>query len=130
MASAVVTPHPQWGAYLLWRDAFADVLDPECYAIDWLDQQVAAGTFVLFSDEKSAILVAVKRYPTGLLELHGQIAVGELNALIASTIPSAENWARSIGCARAVIESRRGWSRVMAQFGYSEHQVHIRKELS
>lgn len=115
--------------YLIWRDAFAEVLDPELYPVAWLDEQVASGTFVLFSDEKSAILAAVKRYPTGLLELHGQIAVGELNSLLGSTIPSAENWGRSIGCTRAVIESRRGWSRVMRSSGYEEHQVHIRKAL-
>lgn len=117
------------GRYLIWRDAFSEVLDPELYPVEWLDEQVASGTFVLFSDEKSAILAAVKRYPTGLLELHGQIAVGELNSLLGSTIPSAENWGRSIGCTRVVIESRRGWSMVMRSSGYEEHQVHIRKAL-
>jgi len=124
-----MTP-PGWDKYLRWREQFVSLLDPDLYPAAWLDSQVWSGQFQLFSDEKSAILASVKRYPTGLLELHGQAAVGELNSLLESTIPSCENWGRSIGCSRVVIESRRGWAKVMKKFGYEEHQVHIRKEFS
>jgi len=118
---------PGWSEYRTWRDAFAAILDPRFYPIGWLDGEIWSGRIRLFSGPKSAILVALKPYPSGAIELHGMAAAGELNELRSSTIPQAENWARSIGCICAVIESRPAWGKIMRDQGYEVFQTAIRK---
>ena len=115
--------------YLRWRNDFVALLDPKFYPAAWLDDQVASGEFMLFSCEKSAILVSVRQYPTGLKEVHGQAAVGELREVVSVLIPSAIEWAKSIGCSWATIESREGWSRVLKDEGWEPHQLALRKSL-
>jgi hypothetical protein len=118
-----------WQAYLYWRDAFAALLDPETHTIAWLDNSVAAGSIEIIAGQRSAALVSVKTYPTGMRELHGMCAVGDLDDLLVVVIPACEKWGKAMGCERAVIESRAGWARVMQSHGYSEHQRHIREAL-
>ncbi len=115
--------------YLRFRPQFAAMLDPALYPLAWLDEQVATGNFTLFSGVDSAILVKIDRYPSGLLEAHGQAAVGKLAEIVGVLIPQAEAWARSLGCTSAKIESREGWMREMSAFGYQLHQVTLRKVL-
>lgn len=115
--------------YLRWRNDFVALLDPELYPAAWLDDQVASGEMVLFSGEKSAILCSVRVYPSGLKEVHGQAAVGELSSIVSTLIPLAESYAKSIGCRYASIASREGWSREMRQHGYTLYQTEIRKVL-
>lgn len=121
---------PGWSEYQRFRSGFISILDPELYTESWLDGEVWSGRFRLFSHADSAILVSLKAYPTGVREMHVEAAVGELSQLIGPTILLAENWARSIGCRFARIESREGWSRVMKRKGYLLYQTAIRKELS
>jgi len=124
-----MTP-PGWGDYLRFRDDLAAIIDPRFYSLEWLDGEVWSGRIRLFTGPNSCILASIKPYPTGALELHVMAATGELNELISSTIVSVENWARSIGCIVAVIESRTGWAKVMKASGYETFQTSIRKELS
>lgn len=124
-----VASHPGWDEYLRWRDDFAAILDPRFYSLEWLDGEVWSGRIRLFSSAKSAILVMLKAYPTGAIELHGMAATGELNDLLSSTIPQSENWAKGLGAICAVIESRDAWSRVMGEHGYGKYQTAIRKWL-
>lgn len=123
MASAVVN----WPEYLRFRDAFAAALDPRFYPISWLDGEVACGRMLLLTGEHSAILFSVKTYPSGLKELHGELAVGELPEIISALIPSAEQFGKAIGCVTATIQSRPGWVKVMRDQGYELHQAEIRK---
>jgi hypothetical protein len=127
---AAIQPAPRfWQAYLYWRDAFAELLDPETHTIAWLDNEVASGALQIVASQRSAALVSVKTYPTGLRELHGMCAAGDLDDLLTVVIPACEEWGRAVDCQRSVIESRAGWARVLERHGYREHQRHIRKAL-
>lgn len=125
MADAVV----DWPEYLRFRDAFAAVLDPRFYTIEWLDGEVACGRMHLLSTAHSAILFSVKKYPTGAKELHGELATGELPEIISALIPLAEKFGKENGCTTAVIQSREGWVSAMRQHGYEVYQTAIRKAL-
>lgn len=118
-----------WQDYLRWRSDFHDVLEPEFYTPDWLDGEVACGRMHLFCSEQSAILVSIKTYPTGLKEVHGEVAAGKLGDIVANLIPLIEIWARARGCSVATIQSREGWVRAMKRSGYNLHQSIIRKAL-
>lgn len=129
MASALVEVPAFWAEYQRFRDAFVDILDPVFYTPEWLDGEVWSGRMRLFSCEQSAILVSLKPYPTGVVELHGQLATGKLIEIVSTLIPLAAQWAASHGATSAVIESRPGWSKVMASHGYQLEQVSLRKAL-
>lgn len=113
------------GAYRPFREHFAK-LDPERYPADWIDQQVEEGAYRCWGNARACILAEAREYPSGARELHGVAAAGDLDAIVA-LIPHAEAWGKSIGCTRAVIESRPGWDRVLPD--YEVHQVAVRKEL-
>jgi len=118
-----------WSEYTRFRPAFAQILDPRFYTIQWLDSQVVSGKFRLFSDDNSAILVSIRTYPTGLKELCGEAATGNLSAIARKLIPQSIEWAQSIGCTSARIESRAGWAKAMKKDGFEIHQVAIRKDI-
>ena len=115
--------------YQRFRDQFISILDPALYTPAWLDCMVLTGQFRLFTSERSAILASIHVYPTGLKEVHGEAAVGELKEIVSSTIPQAEVWARSQDCTLASIQSRPGWIKMMKHSGYDLHQSCIRKVL-
>lgn len=115
-----------WSAYLPFRHEFI-ALDPERYPAAYLDAQVAGGSWRCWGNDKAAILAEIKTYPSGVREVHGVAAAGDLRAIV-ELIPLAEQWGKEAGCGRAVIESRPGWERVMPQ--YETHQVAVRKELA
>lgn len=119
----------QWREYQRFRSDFIAVLDPELYNPEWLDMMLWSGQFRLFTSEKSAILTSIKVYPTGIKELHGEIATGNLGEIVRQLIPQAEAFARTQGCKIAVIQSREGWAKAMKRFGYNIHQTSIRKAL-
>lgn len=118
-----------WSEYLRFRSQFKEVLDPRFHTIEWLDAQVLIGEFKLFTDGKSCILVKETVYPTGLREIHGVAATGELKAIRASLIPTAIKWAIENGCVSALIESRRAWEKILKADGWELHQVSMRKWL-
>lgn len=118
-----------WPEYLRFRDAFASVLDPAFYPLEWLDGEVACGRMLLLSAEHSAILFSVKTYPSGLKELQGELAVGNIRDIVSDLIPRAEAFGKEIGCSVAVIQSREGWKSAMRDHGYKLHQTAIRKFL-
>ena len=113
-------------AYLHHRDAFAELLDPRRYTIDWLDRQVAKGAFKVWGNDGAAIVTEIKHYPTGAMDIHGMCAAGALWA-IRELVADAEAWAKANGCIGAEIASRPAWARVLE--GYAVHQVTIRKDL-
>ena len=119
----------QWIEYQQFRSEFAKVLDLNYYPLEWLDIQVMTGGMVLFTTADSAILASIKTYPSGLKEVHGEVAVGNLETIRSQLIPQAEAYGRLHGCEIAVIESRAGWVKAMHKDGYELHQTSIRKVL-
>lgn len=117
------------GDWARFRDAFAGVVDQRFYPIEWLDDQVRSGNFVLLTQGESAILISVRTYPSGLRELHGECAVGKREVITDALIPIAIKFGQEIGCAFASISSRPGWDRVMRSKGWTVHQTTIRKAL-
>lgn len=115
-----------WEAYLPFRAEFVS-LDPERYPAAYFDAQVAGGAWRCWDNEDAAILAEIRTYPSGLREVHGVAAAGDLAAII-ELIPLAVEWGRANGCARAVIESRPGWQRALPK-DWEVHQVAMRKEL-
>lgn len=115
--------------YARFRDGFAAMLDPALYPVEWLDEQVGSGNFVLLSEGDSAILISVRTYPSGLKELHGEAALGNLAVLTGNLIPLALQFGKSIGCQLACIESRPGWSKALRNDGWTLHKIALQKPL-
>lgn len=121
-------PPPCWAEYQGRRDAFAGLLDPRCYSIEWLDVQILNGDMRVFGCPDAAIVVTVKQYPAGATELHGLAATGALDAIL-RLIEQAEQWGRDNGLTFAAIASRPGWVRVLKNRGYAIYQTELRKDL-
>jgi len=112
-----------------WRDAFAKILDPRFYSIEWVEGAISAGRVQLLAGDRAAVLVGIRAYPAGAREVHGLAAVGELEEILSQLIPTAEAWGRANGCVVASIESRPGWARALRSANYALHQCCLRKEL-
>lgn len=117
-----------WVEYYRHRNEIADLLDPRCHSIDWLDGELAADNALAFGNETAVIVVTVKQYPAGATELHGLVAAGDLGGILA-LIEQAEQWGQNAGLTFACIASRPGWARVLKPRGYSVNQVELRKDL-
>ncbi|GAA0729992.1 hypothetical protein [Sphingomonas japonica] len=115
-------------SYLKHRQAFAELLDPRFYSIEWLDSEVWSGAIRTFGNERGCILTRLKQYPTGALEIHGEAAAGDMAAIL-ELIEQAEEWGRQMGCGTATIASRPGWARVLSEKGWALHQTELRKGL-
>ena len=115
--------------YLRFRPLFAEALDPRLYTIEHLDQLLFSGRAQIWFGEAAAIVTEVRTYPAGAAVIHGLVAAGDLDEIVGTLIPRAEAWARSIGCAMAIIESRPGWARALKRSGYAPHQLAVRKAL-
>jgi hypothetical protein len=114
-------------AYLRFRDDFAEVMDPRTHNIEWLDAQVWAGKIRVWPAHDACLLTSIKTYPTGAIEVHVEIAAGNRDTLVNSTIGRVEEWARELGALFVTIASREGWARVMKAHRYELHQTEIRK---
>lgn len=114
-----------WEAYKPFREAIV-ALDPLRYPADYIDRQVWAGFWRCWGTEDAAILAELRTYPSGVFEVHGIAAAGDLDAIIA-LIPKAEDWGRSLGAIGAVIESRPGWIKALPD--YQLFQAAMRKDL-
>jgi hypothetical protein len=112
-------------AYARFRDEFADIA-PDKYPASYIDGQVLSGEWRCWGTERAAIIAEIKTYPSGLKEVHGVAATGDLGE-IRALIPLAEQWGRENGCQWAAIESRGGWERLLPE--YQVEQVRIAREL-
>ena len=115
--------------YARFRPLFAEALDPRLYTIEHLDGLLHSGRAQIWFGEAAAIVTEVRTYPAGAAVIHGLVAAGDLDEIVGTLIPRAEAWARSIGCAMAIIESRPGWARALKRCGYAPHQLAVRKDL-
>jgi hypothetical protein len=114
--------------YAHWRDKFASAMDPRLFNIEHLDALVAADQVQTWFGKDSAIVTELRTYPTGAKVIHGLVAAGDLDEIML-LIKIAEEWAESIGCCMAIIESRPGWVRKLKASGYAIHQTAVRKDL-
>lgn len=117
-----------FAAYLPWRVAIAEMLDPRRHTIEWLDGQVMTGRASAWTAVDAVIITEIRAYPTGAREVHGLAAAGRMETVRDVLIPAAEEYGRSIGCIGAVIESRPGWKKVLAGSGYEVRQIALGKE--
>ena len=114
--------------YADWRGRFLEAVDETLYPAAWLDKRVASGIARFWGNDRAAILAEIRVYPSGVKEVHGLVAAGELAAIIA-LVPLAEAWGRKKGCTRATIQSSPAWGRLMVQYGYVPEQLIIAKSL-
>ncbi|MBO9624169.1 MAG: hypothetical protein J7500_15785 [Sphingomonas sp.] len=121
-------PPQAWDHYQRHRDEIAGLLDPRCYHIDWLDNELLNTRALAFGSDSAVIVVALRAYPAGATELHGLVAAGELSGIL-ELIDQAEEWGRAHGITFAGIASRPGWARVLKARGYETYQTELRKEL-
>jgi hypothetical protein len=111
---------------LPFRDEFAGI-DPARYPIEYIEKQVKSGFWRVWGNDKAAIIATIKRYPSGLREVQGIAAAGDLEEIV-RLIPLAEEWGRSKGCAGAEIASKPAWAKIMATHGYRPAVVRLWKE--
>jgi hypothetical protein len=113
--------------YADFRDQFAAAMDSAFYNIGWLDGLIESGAAVCITAGASAIIVTVKTYPTGLRQLYGMYAAGDVNEIIEVLIPQAEALGRELGCSIATIESREAWGRLLKD--YTMYKITVQKRL-
>lgn len=121
-------PPRAWSEYQARRSEIAQLLDPRCYSIEWLDNELLNSRALAFGSDTAVIVVALRLYPAGASELHGLVAAGDLGGVV-DLIEQAEEWGRAHGLTFACISSRPGWARVLKAKGWQTHQIELRKEL-
>lgn len=121
-------PPQAWNDYHRHRQEIAGLLDPRCYSIDWLDLEMLNKRALAFGNPSAVIIITLKAYPEGAIELHGLVAAGDLSGIL-ELIEEAEEWGRAHGVTFACISSRPGWARVLKGKGYEHFQTELRKEL-
>lgn len=112
-----------------WRAEFETAIDGGLYDIGMLDTLVGSGRAQCWFGVSAAIVTEIREYPKARV-IHGLVAAGDLEEIVGTLIPRAEEWARSLGCSMAVIESRAGWERALKPHGWEVHQVALRKDLA
>lgn len=55
------------------------------------------------------------------------LAAGDLDEIVHAIRPAIEDYARKYWCSQGAIIGRRGWGRVLAPYGYTEHATVFRK---
>lgn len=115
-------------SYEDWRGRFLEAADEELYPGAFLDWLLDSGQARFWENDRAAIIAEMRSYPSGVLEVHGTVAAGEIDA-IKTLIPLAEDWGRSLGATRASIASHPAWARIMREQGYEPMQLTIAKVL-
>jgi hypothetical protein len=120
---------PDWAGYLTYRGAFGQVVDERYYPLEWLEGRILDGSARLMQSDNAAIIVELRQFPGGAIDVHCLIAAGDKDEIIKELAPRAEAWGLENGAVAAVVESRPGWARALKPHGYEVAQVAVRKEL-
>ena len=115
--------------YVRFRSSIAQALDERLYPLAYVDALVASGLAQMICSGDSIILFKRKGYPSGMCDVHGLVAAGDMGRIANELIPLAEQWGRQQGCTGASIASRPGWARTLKSQGYEPHQLTLRKAL-
>ena len=111
-----------------FRAEIEAMLDPRRWPIEWVDAGIADGSIKLLENDTAIIGIERRRYPGGLVELHGVFAAGDLSGIF-ELIDLAVVVARQAGCDIAAISSRPGWAKALKTRGFLPTQTTIVKEL-
>lgn len=95
--------------------------------IEWVLSKVKRDEFQLWRGEKSAIVTVAYEAGAGRI-LMWLYAGGDLQEIQQGMKPEIEAWARSVGCIRATMLARKGWSRVLTDYT-AKPQIALFKEL-
>ena len=115
-------------SYADWRARFLEAVDESLYPAPFLDWLLDSGQARFWECDTAAIVAEIRQFPSGVLEVHGTVAAGELDG-IKALIPLAEIWGKSFGATRASIASHPAWARLLRDEGYEMSQVTIVKVL-
>lgn len=120
-------PPPAWAEYQQHRQAIGGILDERKWPLAWLDSEILNERATVIADDHACTIVALRKYPGGLIEVHGLVAAGERDSIL-RLIRQAEKWGRERGAQIGSISSRMAWARLLPD--YVETQVTIEKELT
>ena len=90
-------------------------------------EAVVEGRMQLWANDESCAVTEIVVYPKKKV-LHVFLAGGRMEG-ITEMQESAEVWGKSQGCSAMTIAGRKGWSRVLADYGYKEQFVTLAKEI-
>lgn len=93
---------------------------------DHVYQRLVDGRAQLWTDDTAVLVTSIERHDTGLTELYGWLAGGDMAGLL-RIHDKAEAWARSAGIDRLTISGRRGFLKTLP--GYRELSTTIVKDL-
>lgn len=116
-------------SYLRFRDQLINANRHDLYPPQWLDDQVARGLAVPIIGERSAMVVGIRVYPSGMRVGHIAAAAGDMDELRDVIGPRAAQWGRERGCRMAMLEGRPGWARALKDHGWEHHQAVLLREL-
>lgn len=94
--------------------------------MDVLDQ-ISRGDAQLWTDPDAVVVTEVHDAPQ-CRELRFWLATGKLDAVLAIQHRIIE-WGRSVGCTKAVLTGRRGWTKALRDQGWEEIMVVMGREI-
>lgn len=77
--------------------------------------RIETGYAQFWALSNSALVTEIQTYETGLREIRGWLAAGDIEE-IKAFIPKLEDFGRIAGCKRATITGRRGWLRAFDDY--------------
>lgn len=89
-------------------------------------QRLIDGRAQLWTDETAALVTSIEKHDTGLTDLYGWLAGGDMDGL-RRIHAKAEEWARSAGIDRLMISGRKGFLKTLP--GYRVISTTIVKDL-
>lgn len=98
------------------------------HTIATLEQAVREGRAHLWLGDGAAMVTEFEHYPLTKV-IRVWLGVGDMAALL-DMQAQVEAWAKTQGCAKAVIFTRPGWERVLRQRGFERSHVTLTKELT
>jgi hypothetical protein len=115
-------------SYADWRLEFAKALDPRFHTVEWMDLQFNMNLFGFWCSDTAAIMAEIKTHPTGSREVHGLVAAGDLDGIVA-LIPMAEAWGKRKGAVIGSVSSHPAWQKLLQNSGYHVTRVTLEKDL-
>lgn len=89
-------------------------------------QLIETGQSLIWPLKRSAVITSIRVYPTGLKEMWGWLAAGDLDEL-KQFEPILSDTAKKMGCAAFVLSGRAGWARALN--GFSKRGTILIKDL-
>lgn len=104
-------------------------LNPALYTVEWLDRLLCDEGAGFAATDAAAMVVQLRDYPTGVKACVVVVAAGDHREIIDVLRPGIEDWARSRGCTKGIVESFPAWSRLLRPHGYSPFKLSLIKDI-